>query len=314
MTLIRRILVAIKDPAATTHPAVSKAAQLAKALDADLELFHAISTTLYIDPFAPSDTTARREESMRAGCLAQLNAIAAPLRGQQLRVNVAAEWDFPAYEAIIRRAKQVESDLIVAGCHAQSHVGGGLLRLTDWELLRLSPVPTLLVKRSGRYSRPVVLAAVDPAHLFAKTAELDENILRTGRVVADALEGTLHAMHAQMPFPLAGPPPHGTIDAPTLERLDAEVASETRQRFDRALRATGISSEQRHLVQQTPANAIRETASKLESSIVVMGALSRSGLKRLFIGNTAESVLDDLTCDVLIVKPADFRARVARNR
>ena len=37
-----------------------------------------------------------------------------------------------------------------------------------------------------------------------------------------------------------------------------------------------------------------------------MGAVSRSALERLFIGSTAEAVLDKLSCDVLIVKPAAF--------
>jgi universal stress protein E len=45
-----------------------------------------------------------------------------------------------------------------------------------------------------------------------------------------------------------------------------------------------------------------------------MGAVSRSGLKRLLIGNTAERVLDLLTCDILIVKPAQFADRVPRTR
>jgi universal stress protein E len=43
-----------------------------------------------------------------------------------------------------------------------------------------------------------------------------------------------------------------------------------------------------------------------------MGAVSRSGLKRFLIGNTAESLLDQLTCDVLIVKPERFATRVPR--
>lgn len=40
--------------------------------------------------------------------------------------------------------------------------------------------------------------------------------------------------------------------------------------------------------------------------------ISRSGLSRLVVGNTAEHVLDRLRCDVLIVKPRDFRNAVAR--
>ena len=43
-----------------------------------------------------------------------------------------------------------------------------------------------------------------------------------------------------------------------------------------------------------------------------MGAMSRSGIKRLLIGNTAERILDDLSCDILIVKPVNFRVRIPR--
>ena len=42
-----------------------------------------------------------------------------------------------------------------------------------------------------------------------------------------------------------------------------------------------------------------------------MGALSRSGLQRLIIGNTAERVLGALECDVLVIKPQTFATRVA---
>jgi universal stress protein E len=44
----------------------------------------------------------------------------------------------------------------------------------------------------------------------------------------------------------------------------------------------------------------------LRADVVVMGAISRSALERLFVGSTAEAVLDKLHCDVLIVKPAEF--------
>ncbi len=44
-------------------------------------------------------------------------------------------------------------------------------------------------------------------------------------------------------------------------------------------------------------------ALRIRATLVVMGAVSRSGLERLFVGSTAEHVLDDLACDVLIVKP-----------
>jgi universal stress protein E len=45
-----------------------------------------------------------------------------------------------------------------------------------------------------------------------------------------------------------------------------------------------------------------------------MGAVSRSGLARLFIGNTAEQVMDALPCDLLVVKPPRFKSRVPQAR
>jgi universal stress protein E len=58
--------------------------------------------------------------------------------------------------------------------------------------------------------------------------------------------------------------------------------------------------------------AIPETAREVGADIVVMGAVSRSGLRRVFIGNTAERVLNQLRCDVLVVKPRRFARRVSR--
>ena len=49
MPRIRRILVAVKNPSAKNSPAVIKGAQLARALNAELILFHAISVPLYVD-------------------------------------------------------------------------------------------------------------------------------------------------------------------------------------------------------------------------------------------------------------------------
>jgi hypothetical protein len=41
-----------------------------------------------------------------------------------------------------------------------------------------------------------------------------------------------------------------------------------------------------------------------------MGALSRSSEIREFIGNTAEQILKHVAADVLVIKPAGFKAAV----
>jgi universal stress protein E len=66
------------------------------------------------------------------------------------------------------------------------------------------------------------------------------------------------------------------------------------------------------VIQGSPREAIPDAAKSEKASIVVMGAISRSGFKRLVIGNTAEAVLDALPCDILVIKPSRFQTKVPR--
>ena len=45
-----------------------------------------------------------------------------------------------------------------------------------------------------------------------------------------------------------------------------------------------------------------------------MGAVSRSGLRNLIIGHTAQRLMDRLPSDILVVKPPGFRTHVRRRR
>lgn len=313
MRSIRRVLVAIKDPSSRSQPAVIKGAQIAKALGARLELFHAITSTLYADLYIEGEGSAKdMERKAQAQVCKQLSAIAGRLRGHGAKVTVAAEWDFPAYEAVVRRADRVKADLIVAERHAGRHFAPWHLHLNDWELLRSSRAPVLLVKSSGAYRHPVVLAAVDPS-LFEKPAKLDDVILHVGAAVTHALRGTLHVVHAH-PSVLSGTMPRDAFSPTKAARMNSDFIAAAKAQLDRLLRSTTIPRSRRHLNGNPPIEAIQEVARAIRSNIVVMGALSRSGLKGMFIGNTAESLFDLLTCDLLIVKPQNFANRVRAAR
>jgi universal stress protein E len=312
MRTIRRILVAVKDPTSGSQPAVAKAAQLARALGAKLHMFHAITVPLYAD--LDSDGEADRkdlERKTQAAVCQRLEVIAAKFGGGA-KVAVSAEWDFPAYEAVVRQAHRIKADLVVAERHAGRHFVPWLLHLNDWELLRSCPMPVLLVKTPGAYNHPVVLAAVDPTH-FAKPVKLDEVILHIGAAVAKALRGTLHVVHAH-PSVRSGTKATDAFDPKTAERINAEFATAAKAHLDLLLRPTKLPRGRCHLQGGEPVDAINAVTRAIRCNIVVMGALSRSGLKRVFIGNTAESLLDRLACDLLIVKPLRFAGRVPSAR
>jgi len=54
-------------------------------------------------------------------------------------------------------------------------------------------------------------------------------------------------------------------------------------------------------------------ARQLDADLVVMGTVGRSGIAGLFIGNTAEMVLEQVQCSVLAIKPPGFVSPVEPN-
>jgi nucleotide-binding universal stress UspA family protein len=123
MYAIHRILVAIKDPRVRTHPAIAKAAQLARALDAEVCLFHAIPEPVYLDVEAVSGRSLPELEQHATSAHQQrLERIAKPLRHRGIKVTTSVEWDYPSHEAVIRAAAHFGADLIMAECRRTSHV------------------------------------------------------------------------------------------------------------------------------------------------------------------------------------------------
>jgi universal stress protein E len=206
---------------------------------------------------------------------------------------------------------KAEADLIVAECHAGRRVAPLFLHVTDWELLRYSRVPVLLVRNRRPYSRPVILAAVDPTHANAKPTRLDDEILAASRAMRSALKGALHVVHCFVPLPDDVKPAELLAEDST-NKLERRARAHARARLAKLMKHVRIARGRRHLVGAHPVNAIPTLARKIHCDMVIMGAVSRTGLRRLLIGNTAERIIDDLTCDVLVVKPRDFSTEVRR--
>lgn len=228
-------------------------------------------------------------------------------------MSCTASWDFPPHEAIVRRAQVIKADLVVAATRPHPFGSGLLLANTDWELIRQCPVPVLIVKSRRPYSKPVVLAAVDPFHAHARPAALDPKLVATGAGFAKLLGGTLHIFHAFMPLQsvaaMPGAPP--VMLPPEAENAHAGMIIQTVEDFGAK---GGVASKRCHVCMGGVAEELDAAARRTRANLVVMGAVSRSALARMFIGNTAERVLDRLSCDVLVVKPRGFNSKVLSRR
>jgi universal stress protein E len=310
MQPIRKILVAVKNPDLRRHAIADKAIYLAKTLGASIEFFHAISEPVLMDV-----------QPLTGHSLAEIKREALNLRQKRLdklidracaagiESGATVEWGFPPHEAIVRRAVRCRADLIVAECH-EGRRHKWLMRLTDWELLRTSPVPVLLLKNSKPWRRNTVLAAVDPSHAHSKPSGLDEIIVAKGKQLTKAMSGTLHLMHATYPSAFGLTLGDPAIDAETLAATYEQQKEKARKDFAAFAEGAKVPRKRRHVIDRDPASGIAAVAKVMKADVVVMGAVSRSGIKRLLIGNTAEKVLGSIPCDVLVVKPAHFEKRV----
>ncbi|HSC07609.1 MAG TPA: universal stress protein, partial [Steroidobacteraceae bacterium] len=240
----------------------------------------------------------------------QLERRVQPLAGTGVRLRVCVRWDYPPHEAIIRQALRHKSDLVVAESRRHPRLARALLTNTDWQLIRLCPVPLLMVKASRPWKSAKVLAALDPFHAHAKPAALDPRILKVGAELARTLNGTLYAAHVCPPLIDYAV---GVMTEPLPVRVTGREARQhlksVRRKVSAEARRFGVDNRRMFVAEGVPHRELPKITRRLGARIVVMGAVSRSALKRLFIGSTAESVIDSLP-DVCVVKPPGFRTPV----
>ena len=286
------ILVAVDATAGSHQPALERAAWLAKQAGARVELFAC--------EFDPDLDSRRVAPAARERALQQrrrgLEELAAPLRQQGLAVSVDVVWDHPFDAAILKKAAAHDYWLVAKDTHHHNLAQRTLLTNVDWHLVRTCPVPLMLVKDRRIAAEPNVLAAVDPVNEHDKPAALDDRIYTFAADLARILRGHLHVVHSYAT-------PLGAELPPDAVKL---IANEHRAAMARFLGTHAALEGRPHLYEGVAHECLQQAAKEHAADFVVMGAVARRGLKRLFIGSTAERVLDRLPCDLVIIKPLDF--------
>lgn len=288
---------------------LQKAAQLAKARRCALDLVHVIAL-----PYSPAVTRGaglrQGAQDIIADCKKRLSKLAASPRLRGIRTSATVTWDYPAAEGLVRLVQKRRPQLLLAEHHSHSRLARPFLSNTDWELIRNCPCPVWLSKSARTTRAGSVVAAVDPLHAHAKPAALDAVILEQALRIAGQPKRVLmcHAYN----FPATPPVIDGAIEAYWIlsDQERASYEAMLRKELGRLAERTHIPEANRIVAAGDPAWVLPALARKHHASVVVMGAVSRSAVQRVFIGHTAERLVDRLDCDVLIVKPRGFKTRV----
>ena len=312
MNELKKIL-AVVDPTVADQPAVRRATWLAKNSGAELELLVCYyNEYLSGDRLFDSPSLEKARDEVIENHEKHLETLAEPLRAEGVTVKTSAVWDHPLYEGIVRHAMESGADIVIKDTHHHSVVTRALLTNTDWNLIRTCPMPLWLVKPRGFSDRPVFVAAIDPMHQHDKPAALDDELLHVSKSIAEKVNGDVHAFHSYDPriaVATATANAYIPVSLP-FDEIEQQMHEDHEKRFNEITEFHKIDAEHAHLVAGLAHEELPLIAEKLAADVVVMGAVARNRWKRLFIGATAERTLEDLPCDLLIIKPDWFQTPV----
>lgn len=185
----------------------------------------------------------------------------------------------------------------------------------DMHLLRKCPCPVWLTKPGEKSNYSCILAAVDfSENLDTKHQNLNQQILELASSLALSDFAELHLVHVweaigEMMVRTWSNGPTASIRYVEGERsyhqrgLD-QLGKQLRGQIGVA--AYDYLAPRFHLQRGAAITVIPELAKQLPADLVVMGTVARTGIAGLFIGNTAEAILEQLRCSVLAIKPVGF--------
>ena len=312
MHKIAKIL-AVIDPTVAEQPAMHRAAWLAKATGAELELLVCYyNEYLSGDRLFDSPSLEKARNEVIENQSQHLEELAEPFRDDGIVVTTSAVWDHPLHEGVVRRAVIGNADLVVKDTHHHSAVSRALLTNTDWNLIRTCPIPLWLVKPNDFGDKPKFVAAIDPMNEHDKPAALDDEILQMSKMLADKVGGDVHAFHSYDPriaVATATANAYIPVSLP-FDEIEQQMHEDHQKRFGEITKFHGIPDDNAHLAAGLTHEELPVVAQQLDAAVVVMGAVARNRWKRLFIGATAERTMEHLPCDLLIIKPDWFRTPV----
>lgn len=191
----------------------------------------------------------------------------------------------------------------------------------DMHLLRKCPCPVWLTQPDEKSNYGCILAAVDlgPEPEDALQDGLNRRLLELASSLALSDFAALHVVHAWEAIGEAAlrtwsdKPELASLRYVEAERSRHEAGMEQLRKHLRGRvgeEAYAYLSPGFHLQRGAPTSVIPELAERLQADLVVMGTLGRAGISGLFIGNTAEAILEQIRCSVLAIKPPGFLSPV----
>lgn len=314
-------ILCVVEPGEKCKPALERAVTLAENNQANLTVVNVTQrVTAGIKMPEGGPISAELQAAMVSAHSQALETLIDPYR-KRIEIQSKVLTGTPFLETI-REVLRHEQDLVIKTPETQDWLDR-LFGSDDMHLLRKCPCPVWLIKPGELKSYKRILAAVDvglddedpPAELESQRA-LNRQVLEMAYSLTLSEFAELHVMHAWEAIGESAM--HGAFIRTPEEKIFAYVEQVRRNRkpsLDKLMRevtsnlgqdATDYLKPQTHLVKGLASKEIPALAKRIKASLVVMGTVARTDVPGFLMGNTAETILNQIDCSVLAIKPPGF--------
>jgi nucleotide-binding universal stress UspA family protein len=292
------------------------AVSMAHITGSSLVLLSAISTFSVADtmsaifPVAPTAWDDWEDEVKQAH--SYLASVAQRLARARLQVQTEVV-DGQAAPSIVKYAEEHSSVRMIAmATHGRSGLGRLILGSVADEVLRLSPVPLLLV-RTNTHHGPITLPHNDAVRASYKTilvpldsSALAEQALDHASSLASTPESSL-LLVTILPTSRSTMPISDEYAPLWLEEVQRSETTRLKTYLfgiAQKLRNKGLRVRL-ETPTGTPAAELLRAAQAARADLIVMTTHGRSGLQRLWLGSVATSIVHQSTCPVLLIRASE---------
>lgn len=308
METIKRII-AVIDPTKDDQNALARSIDLAKKSGASITAF----MTVYDFSYEMTTMLSGDErEAMRQAVLKDrelwLKDLVSPY--QNINIDTQVIWHNRPYEAIINTVINDKYDLVIKGTHQHGALKAVIFTPTDWHLVRKCPTPVLFVKDMQWPAQGNILAAVNAVSENEQHLSLNKRIIKDAQFLCELANAKLNLVNAYPATPV-----NIAIEIPEFNPglYNESVKKHHIESTNQLANEFNLTSDQCFIEEGLPEDVIPDVASRLNSELVVIGTVGRTGLSAALVGNTAEHVIDSLDCDVLALKPDGYVSPLAES-
>jgi universal stress protein E len=290
------ILIVI-DPEESNYTALERIKEIPATADVDYKV------DLYFDA-APVTARKANSNSLRESIAAKQAAVdklVTPYKEMGYRITTSVIQIHRLYEDIIKSARDYKADFVFKSVRQHAPLKRMFYTSTDWNLIRMCPTALLLVRDQGTVRGKPVIASVniddeDPEH-----QELNRIVLAQANALAEVLGAKVHLIYAYGPAVVMGDGADPMAYQIAKDKHDAEF-----KKAKALASVNNVLASNTKLREGTPATIVTEYGEEISAGIIVLGTVARSGASGLFIGNTAESMLEKTHRDMFVIKLESF--------